>query len=162
MPLSEQGRVAAKLVDDEADDHRRVVGRERDLRSEKSGRRRRRGRCRRSSATGQFAGAREAHIGDVAVAQVDLGRAARAFDQHEIGVCAHARVAVEHGAHQLGFQRLIFARPRIADDFALDDDLRADLALRLEQHRVHVDAGHDAAGARLQAPARGRSRRRRP
>ena len=102
------------------------------------------------SATGQLGGAREAHIGDVALAQVDLGCAARALDEHEIGVRLHARVAVEHGAHQFGFERLIFARWRVADDLALDDDLRADFALGLEQNRVHVHARRNPACARLQ------------
>ena len=80
----EQVRVAAELVDDEADDHRGVVGRERDLRSENLG---------ENAAAVDVAdqrdrtirGAREAHVGDVALAQVDLGRAARALDEHEIG-----------------------------------------------------------------------------
>ena len=145
----EQARVAAELVDDEADDGRGVLGRERRLDPENLGENAaaidvadQRDRAVRS--------AREAHIGDVALAQVDLGCAARAFDEHEVGVCAYARVAVEHGAHQFGFERLIFARPRIADHLALDDDLRADLALRLEQNRVHVHARRNAAGARLQ------------
>ena len=95
-------------------------------------------------------GAGEAHVGDVALAQVDLGRAARALDEDEIGLGFEARETVEHGAHQLGLQRLIFARAGGADDAALHDDLRADLALRLQQHRVHVDARRNAAGARLQ------------
>ena len=44
-------------------------------------------------------GAREAHIGDVAVAQIDLGGAARAFDEHEVGVRLQPREAVEHARH---------------------------------------------------------------
>ena len=84
MPSVEQGCVAAELVDDEADDRRGVLGRERRLRSEN---------LREYAAAIDVAderdralgGAREAHVGDVALAQVDLRRAARAFDQHEIG-----------------------------------------------------------------------------
>ena len=139
IALFEQAGVAAELVDDEADDGRGVVRRERRFDAENLGENAaaidvadQRDRAVRSAG--------EAHIGDVALAQVDLGCAARAFDEHEIGLCAHARIAVEHGAHELGFERLIFARPRIADDLALHDDLRADFALRLEQHRIHVHA----------------------
>ena len=109
-----------------------------------------------------FRRARESHVGDVALAQVDLGRAARAFDEHEIGVRPDARVAVEHGGHQFRLQRLIFARPRIADHAALNDDLRADLALRLQQDRVHVNARRRLRRRAPAAPARGRSRRRPP
>ena len=50
----------------------------------------------------------------------------------------------------VGFSRLVFARPRVAHDLALHDDLGADVALRLQQHRVHVHAGGHAGGPRLQ------------
>ena len=93
----------------------------------------------------------ESHIGDVAFPQVDFRRAASAFDEHEIGVRAYARVAVEHGAHQFGFEGLIFARPRVADHVALDDNLRPDFALRLQEHRVHVHARRNSGRARLQS-----------
>ena len=144
----EQIGVAAELVHDEARDHRSVVGRERDLRSENLG---------ENPAPVDVAdkrdrtirGAGKAHVGNVALAQVDLGRAARAFDEHNLGGLFHPAITLEHRAHQFRFQRLIFARPRIADRLALDDDLRADFALGLEQHRVHVHAWARAAGARL-------------
>jgi hypothetical protein len=42
------------------------------------------------------------------------------------------------------------ATPPPQDGAAVCDDLRADVALRLQQHRIHVDARGDAAGARLQ------------
>ena len=135
----EQGRVAAELVDDEADDGRGVLRRERCFDAENLGE--------YAAAIdvadqhdGAVRGVGEAHIGDVALAQVELGCAARAFDEHEVGVRAHARVAVEHGAHELGFERLIFARASGANDLALNDDLRADFTLRLQQDRVHVHA----------------------
>ncbi len=145
----EQVRVAAELVDDEADYCARVVRRERRFDAENLG---------EYAATidiadqrhGAAGGARESHIGDIALAQVDLGCAARALDEHEIGVRSNTRVAVEHGAHQFGLQGLIFCRAGVADDLALDDDLRADFALRLEQHRVHVHARGNSACARLQ------------
>ena len=147
--VGEQARVAAKLVDEKADDHRRILGGEHRLRADDL----------RDDAAAidvadqhhrRIGGARKAHIGDVARAQVDLRGAAGAFDQHEIGLGLHAREAVEHGRQQLRLHRLIFARLRGADDAALHHDLRADLALRLQQHRVHVDARRHARGARLQ------------
>ena len=144
-----QVRVAAELVDDEADDGRGVLRRKRRLDAENLG---------ENAAAIDVAdqrdwavcSAREAHVGDVALAQVDLGCAARAFDEHEVRACAYTRVAVEHGVHQFGFEGLIFARRRVADNLALDDDLRADFALWLQQDRIHVHAGRNAAGARLQ------------
>ena len=56
----------------------------------------------------------------------------------------------QHGLHQLRLQRLVVARLGLAEHLALHDDLRADVALRLQQHRVHVDRRRDAAGDRLQ------------
>ena len=81
----EQVRVAAELVDDEADDGRGVLSRKRGFDPENLG---------ENAAAIDVAdehdravgGAGKAHIGDVALAQVDLGRAARAFDEHEISV----------------------------------------------------------------------------
>src|ERR1700722_3114058 len=145
----EQVRVAAELVDDEADDGRGVLRRKRRLDAEN---------LRENAAAIDVAdqrdrtagGAREAHVCDVALAEVDLGRAARAFDEHQSSLRLHVSVAVEHGAHQFGFEGLIFARWRVANNLALDDDLRADLALGFEQNRVHVHARRNAACARLQ------------
>ena len=104
--------------------------------------------------------ARKTHIGDVALPQIDFGRTAGAFDQHEIGLGFHMRETLEHRRHQLRLPALIFARFGVADDAALHDDLRADLALRLQQDRVHVDARRGRGRRAPAAPARGRSRRR--
>ena len=43
-----------------------------------------------TSTTGTSGGAREAHVGDVVGAQVDLRRAARALDEHEVGLARAA------------------------------------------------------------------------
>ena len=82
----EQRGIAAELVDDEARDHgprprvrctalvptRLAMTPPRSMSPMRT--------------TGTFGGAGEAHVGDVAGAQVDLGRGARAFDEHEIGI----------------------------------------------------------------------------
>ncbi len=54
-----------------------------------------------TSTTGTAGRAGEAHVGDVALAQVDLRGAAGAFDQHEVRLRLQAREAVEHGVEQL-------------------------------------------------------------
>ena len=77
--------------------------------------------------------------------------AARAFDQHDIGLAAKPRETVEHERQQIRFHLLIgggLGAARINP--ALHHDLRADFALRLEQHRIHVHARRHAGGARLQ------------
>ncbi len=52
------------------------------------------------STTGTCGGAGEAHVGDVAGAQVDLGGAAGALDEDEVGLPGEAAVAVEDGRQQ--------------------------------------------------------------
>ena len=93
---------------------------------------------------------RKTHIGDVVGAQVDLGRAAGAFDQHEIGFRLQPLEAFEHRRHQRRFHRRIVARAQGRDALALHDDLRADIGLGLQQHRVHVGVRLGAGGERLQ------------
>jgi hypothetical protein len=98
---------------------------------------------------GDVGGAREAHVGDVARAQVDFGRAARAFDDDEVAAGGQPFEAVEH-VDQQPVATLAPARGgERAAHLAADDELRRAVALRLEQDRVHVDAGRDAAGDRL-------------
>ena len=146
--VGEQRRVAAELVDQEAFDQRRVVGVDHRLGADQAG---------DHPAAVDVAdqhhrhvgGAGEAHIGDVVGAQIDLRRAARAFDQNDVGFALQPREAVQHEPHQLGLDRLVVGGARPSVDFALHHELRADLALRLEQHRVHMHGGRDARGARL-------------
>ena len=92
----------------------------------------------------------EAHIGDVATAQVDLGRTARALDQDEVGFGLEAAEAVEDGLQEPRLPGLVLARLRMADDAALYHHLRTDLALRLQQNRIHVDGGRHPRGTGLQ------------
>jgi hypothetical protein len=98
----------------------------------------------------QVGGGGEPHVGDVAVAQIDLGGAAGAFDQHEVGVGRLKREALQHLGQQRRLQPVIVGRLGAAGKRALQDHLGADLALRLQQHRVHVAAGRHSASPRLQ------------
>ena len=73
------------------------------------------------------------------------------FDQHEIGVGARAAKLSSTAGSSSALQRAdTRAPPALPQHAALHDDLRAALGLRLQQHRVHVTLGGDAAGARLQ------------
>jgi hypothetical protein len=92
----------------------------------------------------------EAHIGDVARAQVDLGGGARALDEDEVGVFREAREAVQDGGQEPGFPGLVVARLHGGDHPALHHHLGADLALRLQQDRVHVHGGRHPGGAGLE------------
>ena len=92
----------------------------------------------------------EAHIGDVARAQVDLRSAARSLDQHQVGIGGKPAESAERPFQQAALQAGIVLRIRPAGGAAGDDDLRAALGLGLQQHRVHVHMRRDAGSARLE------------
>src|SRR4029450_2553185 len=89
------------------------------------------------------------HVDDVAVAQVDLGRAARALDDHEIPLPAKARETLGHDREQLGLHPLVLAPRDARDRPAAYDDLRPVARLGLQEDRVHVDDRLDARGGGL-------------
>ncbi len=94
-------------------------------------------------------GSGESHIGDVAGAKIDLGRASRPLDNHQIGITPDHLETIEDSRQQFGLVSAIFTGTHAAETLSLDNDLRAGLAFRLQQHRVHVDACRGAAGQRL-------------
>ena len=91
----------------------------------------------------------EAHVGDVAVAQIDLRRAARTFHQDHAVLGAEALIGRHHRRLRDALVLVIGARVHGADGMAVNDDLRADIGVGFEQHRVHVAVGRKAAGPRL-------------
>ena len=100
----EQAQLAAELVDQEAADERALGRLQHRLRADQA---------RDDAAAVDVAGEQhrhvggggEAHIGDVAGAQVDLGRAARALDQHDVGIAREPREALEHRGQQVAPRR---------------------------------------------------------
>ena len=96
-PSSNRRGIAAELVDDEPLDARPSSAVEHRVGADEAG---------DDAAAvdvadehdGHVGGLGETHVGDVAGAEIDLGGAARALDQHEVGHRAQAREAVEHGA----------------------------------------------------------------
>ncbi len=147
--LIEQRRIAAELIDDETLDEARVRRVQHCLRPRDAG-----DDAAAADVTDEHdrhvGGARKAHVGDVAAPQVDLRRRAGPFDQHDVRLGAQAPEAVAHGVEQLRLHVLVGRGLGVADDAALHDHLGADLALRFQQHRVHVHARSHAGSARLQ------------
>ena len=145
----EQGDVAAEAVDDEADD---AIA----LRFGEAGQ--------GADDVGEHAAAvdvrhqhhravhafRETHVGDVPVAQVDFGRAARALDHHRLVLRQQARMRFQHRRHRYGLVLVVVARVHLRAYAAMDDDLGAGVARRLEQYRIHVGMRLDAGRDRLQ------------
>ena len=83
-------------------------------------------------------------------AQIDFRHAAGALDEDDIGLAAQPLIAVEHVRQEIALHVLIGGRLGAAKDAPLHHDLGADLALRFQQHRIHVHAWRHAGGARLQ------------
>ena len=99
---------------------------------------------------GAIDGFGEAHVGDVAVAQIDFRRTARAFDDHAFILRAQPAIGFQYGFHGHGFVAVIIARMHVGAHLAVHDDLRAGVAGRLEQNRVHVGVRRQSCRLRLQ------------
>ena len=156
----EQARVAAELVDDEADDHRGVVGRERRLAFRESGRKRRRDRCRRSARPGSRA-ARAKPMLAMSPSRRLISAALPAPSTSTRSASASRRAKLSSTAAQkLGLQRLIFAR--LAHCRSPGPARRP---ARRSRSAASAAPGSCRRSARRRrrapaAPARGRSRRR--
>ena len=91
----------------------------------------------------------DGHVDDVAVAQVDLRRAACALDHDDVVVVEQA---VERVADDRPEVRAALAPGQLREreiGRAQHDDLGARVGLRLDQHRVHARLRRDARGRRL-------------
>ena len=92
----------------------------------------------------------EAHVGDVAFAQVHFRRASGPFDQYQFRFGPQDREAFQNRRHEARLKRVVVAGVGVPSDPSLDDHLRSHVRGGLEQHRIHVDAGGDARGLRLE------------
>ena len=162
MPSSNRARIAAEAVDDEA----RGPSRRRRGRAppwcRRGSRSRRPGRCRRR-APPACPVARAKPILAMSPARRFTSEAEPAPSTMTRSASARqAPEASSTGVHEPRLPGLVLARLRGADHAALHHHLRADLALRLQQHRVHVHARRHARRPGPGAPGPGRSRRRPP
>ena len=89
------------------------------------------------------------HVGEVAVAEVELGRTPRSFDQDELEFGKQRAQTLLDGRPE---QRRTLA-PRNLGEAGVgeprDDHLAGLLALGLDEDRVHADVGLEACGPRL-------------
>lgn len=102
---------------------------------------------RRASGLG---GLDEAHVRDVALAKVDLRRAARALDDHAFEFVGEPPPRREDRGERRGLVVVVTLRTELEERVAVDDHLRALVARGLQQHRVEVDPRGDASGERLE------------
>ena len=92
---------------------------------------------------------REAHVHDVVLFEVDFRRTARALDDDDIRLLAQAVERLADDREKLALVSPVFACGVVAVRLSHNDDLRTDVARRLEQDGVHAHIGRDAGGFRL-------------
>ena len=148
-PAFEQADVAAKAVDDKALDARLLRRREQLQCSHQ---------VREDAAAvdvgnqnhRHVGGFGEAHVGDVAIAQIDFRRTAGAFHQHTVEFGLEPLPAFHHRLHRNALVLVIVAGIQGVEGFAVDDHLRALLGGGFQQHRVEIDARREPRRQRLQ------------
>jgi hypothetical protein len=91
----------------------------------------------------------EAHVGDVAIAQVHFRGAARTFHHDRAILPLQPRIGFQHGGHGARLVPVIGDGVEIGQGAAVDNHLRAGVAAGFEQHRVHVGVRFQAAGLGL-------------
>ena len=144
----QQRRVAAEAVDHEAADVRAFLGREQFHRADE---------VREHSATvdvthqqdGCAGVQRDAHVHNVARAQVRFRGAAGALGDHELVLGTQRCESALDGGPEFGLLRQEVGGAQQSGRAAIDDDLRGPVALRLEQHGVHRDGGCQSGGGGL-------------
>ena len=85
-----------------------------------------------------------AHVDDVAFPQVNLRRAAGAFDHDAVGFFCQRIIDLFDSLPQSRFVPVIFHGRHVADDFSLDDYLALPVAGGFQQHRIHPDVRFNA------------------
>ena len=142
VAFREQGRISPELVDQEAHDPLCITGIEDGACADK---------LRDDPATVDVADEndrnvsrlREAHVGNVPLAQVHLCGRSRPLDQDKIMRRAESPIAFENGGHQICLQFSVFPGLDGRMPPPLDDDLGAGVGFRFQQDGIHV-------GVRLQ------------
>ena len=91
-----------------------------------------------------------AHVHDVVVLEVDLGRAACTFDDHDVVTRGQVIVGRLHGGNEARLVFEVVAGCHVRHGFAHNDDLRPHVGCGFEEDGVHRRLGGDAAGLCLQ------------
>ena len=87
---------------------------------------------------------RQTHIYNIILLEIDLRRTARTLDHDNVVLGGKAvKCVLDNGQKRL-FAAPILPRGTVSLRLAHDDDLRANVACRLEQDRIHAHIGRDA------------------
>jgi hypothetical protein len=94
---------------------------------------------------------RHAHIHDVALFQIDLGRRTGALEHDDIVLRGQDAITLFHDRQQLGHANfLIVARIELAPHLPAHHNLRRGVAAGLDENRVHMHGRRNSAGFGLQ------------
>ena len=99
---------------------------------------------------GRIGRVRRAHVGEVGRAQVRLGRAARALQEHEVVLREQLAERAQRDRPQRRRALAPGATAQLVLDAPEENELAAIVRLRLDQDRVHADVRRDAGRERLQ------------
>ncbi len=80
----------------------------------------------------------EAHVSDVLVTQVNFRRAAGAFNEHHVISGTEPLIRCQHGLHGNRLVVMIAPGVHVGQCPPVDNDLRTDVSIGFEQHRVHI------------------------
>ena len=89
------------------------------------------------------------HVDDVAVTEVDLGRAPGTFDDHQVEGAAQTREALGDEGKEPGLHSRVLAPGDAGDRPSQHHELRSIGRLGLEENRIHADGGLDSRGRGL-------------
>ena len=99
---------------------------------------------------GQVHRMREAHVRNVVRAQIGFGGTARALDDRPLAFSGEPAIGLDRDAQQVPLVAAMILGIEHANALTLHDQLRTDVALRLQQHRIHVGSRCDPAGHGLE------------
>ena len=80
---------------------------------------------------------RHAHVDNIVGTQVDFGRTARPFNDDDIVFCGKAVIGFQNIRDQLPLHAEILGGAHLTANFAIDNNLTANVAGRLEQNGIH-------------------------
>ncbi len=88
----------------------------------------------------------KAHIGDIALPQVDFRRTAGALHHNHLILLAQTLVRCQHRLHRGGFVIVVNPGVHILQRATVNDHLGTGIGIGLEQHRVEVGVRLETAG----------------
>ena len=91
----------------------------------------------------------ETHVRDIIFSQVDFSRTAGSFNDNHVVLSGKAMISRQGMIDGCLFEGMIFDCIHVSNRLPVDNYLRSLVTVRLQQNRIHVGMGQDAAGQGL-------------